>query len=182
PASNAEKRAMELEGLTTEEEGHPGGRGWERREGEGKVRPQLHLLLASWCERAQRASEQGLPAAPIARSVPIEVVRLTPGSPFYEAQQINSEYLLQLSLKRLLWSFYLTAGLPTQGEPYGGWEEAERGGWPDPQTPTRTLRGHFVGHYLSGLSLAYSSSGDRRLLERAEALVRELERCQQAPP
>ncbi|GAU48791.1 hypothetical protein TSUD_141090 [Trifolium subterraneum] len=38
-----------------------------------------------------------------------------------------------LDVDRLLWSFRKTAGLPTPGIPYGGWEE-----------PIAELRGHFV--------------------------------------
>jgi len=39
-----------------------------------------------------------------------------------------------LDVDRLLWSFRKTAGLPTPGTPYGGWED-----------PKIELRGHFVG-------------------------------------
>ena len=60
-----------------------------------------------------------------------------------------------VQVARLLVSFYITAGLPPPHEgkdaaaaqPYGGWEDAA-GGYPDPSTPTRTLRGHFVRHHL----------------------------------
>lgn len=72
------------------------------------------------------------------------------------------------------------AGLPTPGEPYSAWEAAEGGGYPDPNTPTRTLRGHFVGHLLSGLALGYAASGNASLAARAKLLVRELRRCQLA--
>ena len=82
--------------------------------------------------------------------VALRTVRLVPGSEFFDAQQLNTDYLLSLSVARLLVSFYVTAGLapPHEGkdgaaQPYGGWEDAE-GGYPDPSTPTRTLRGHFV--------------------------------------
>ncbi|GAU32557.1 hypothetical protein TSUD_218150 [Trifolium subterraneum] len=50
--------------------------------------------------------------------------------------------MLMLDVDRLLWSFRKTAGLPTPGMPYGGWEE-----------PKAELRGHFVGHYLSASAL-----------------------------
>ena len=79
-----------------------------------------------------------------------------------------------------MWSFRHTAGLPPRGDPYGGWEAAESGGWPDRDTPTRTLRGHFVGHYLSSLALGFATSGDERLSARADAVVAELRACQRA--
>ncbi|KAL1510549.1 hypothetical protein AB1Y20_006852 [Prymnesium parvum] len=170
--SGAARRAEALEAAAAaEEEEEKAG---EKAAG-GGVPPQLHLRLAEWC-----TARRSLPAHPVARGVELRQVRLTPGSEFYAAQQLNTAYLLDLSVPRLLWSFYATAGLPADGEPYGGWEEAEKGGWPDPRTPTRTLRGHFVGHYLSALALAYSSGGDVRLAARAALVVRELERCQQA--
>lgn len=61
-------------------------------------------------------------------------VRLAPGSMYWQGQQTNLEYLLYLDPDRLTWSFRQQAGLPTVGEPYGGWE-----------APDGELRGHFVG-------------------------------------
>ena len=107
-------------------------------------------------------------------------VRLAAGTVFEAAQRQNGDYLLDLSAERLLWSFYEVAGLPPTGEPYGGWEDAAKGGWPDPNTPTRTLRGHFVGHVLSALALGFAAGGDERLATRAAHLVGELRRCQLA--
>lgn len=66
--------------------------------------------------------------------VPLEDVRLDPDSFHGRAQQTNLEYLLLLEADSLLWSFRKTAGLPTPGKPYGGWE-----------APGVELRGHFVG-------------------------------------
>lgn len=64
---------------------------------------------------------------------------------------INSKYLLDLlDPDRLLWAFRANAGLPTPGLPFvGSWED-----------PGCELRGHFVGHYLSALALAWSSTGE----------------------
>lgn len=62
-------------------------------------------------------------------------VRLGSDSLHWRAQQTNLEYLLMLDVDRLVWSFRRTAGLPTPGSPYGGWE-----------TPDCELRGHFVGN------------------------------------
>uniref|UniRef100_A0A2P2MCZ6 Uncharacterized protein LOC8274414 n=1 Tax=Rhizophora mucronata TaxID=61149 RepID=A0A2P2MCZ6_RHIMU len=66
----------------------------------------------------------------------LHAVRLDPSSVHWLAQQTNLEYLLMLDVDRLVWSFRKTAGLPTRGKPYGGWE-----------APDVELRGHFVGEF-----------------------------------
>ncbi|MBV9124155.1 MAG: glycoside hydrolase family 127 protein, partial [Planctomycetes bacterium] len=71
----------------------------------------------------------------------------------------------------LLHSFRVTAGLPSSALPYGGWE-----------APNCELRGHCLGHYLSACSLMYAATGDRRLKDRADTIVAELARCQEALP
>lgn len=68
------------------------------------------------------------------KEVPLENVRLDPNSKHGQAQQTNLEYLLMLDVDSLVWSFRKTAGLPTPGDAYGGWEG-----------PNVELRGHFVG-------------------------------------
>lgn len=60
-----------------------------------------------------------------------------------------SRYLLMLDPDSLLWSFRRTAGLPSPGKPYTGWE-----------SPESELRGHFVGHFLSATALAWASTGN----------------------
>ena len=106
-------------------------------------------------------------------------MRLSSGTEFAAAEQLNTRYLLSLPVDRLLWSFRKVAGLPTPGTPFGAWEAAE-GGYPDPATPTRTLRGHFVGHLLSGLALGFSSSSSDALAGRAAEIVAGLRACQLA--
>ena len=64
-------------------------------------------------------------------------VRLDPQSLYGIAQQTNLEYLMILDVDSLVWSFRKTAGLPTPGNPYGGWEG-----------PNVELRGHFVGQFF----------------------------------
>ena len=50
------------------------------------------------------------------------------------AQNTNLEYLMELDVDRMMWSFRKVANLDAPGEPYGGWER-----------PMSELRGHFVG-------------------------------------
>src|SRR5690242_13297913 len=75
-------------------------------------------------------------------------VRLLDG-PFRTSMEANRRFLHDLESDRLLHTFRLTAGLPTTAEPLGGWER-----------PDVELRGHFMGHYLSGCALMSAAAGD----------------------
>jgi len=94
-------------------------------------------------------------------------VRLLQGSPFKNAMDKDAAYLLGIEPSRLLHRFYLNAGLPTRGEVYGGWE-------------SEGLSGHTLGHYLSACAMMYASTGDTRFKIKADDIVDELEKCQQA--
>ncbi len=93
-------------------------------------------------------------------------VKLLEG-PFRDAMQRDRKYLHALESDRLLWYFRRTAGLPTPGEPLGGWEKTE-------------LRGHTMGHYLSACALMFAGSRDQQLKAKADAIVAELAKCQHA--
>ncbi len=94
-------------------------------------------------------------------------VRVTAG-PFRHAMEMNKRYLLSLDPDRLLHVFRSNAGLPSDVQPLGGWED-----------PKCELRGHFVGHYLSACSLMFASTGEKALCERVAYMVAELGRCQE---
>ncbi|KAF3452568.1 hypothetical protein FNV43_RR03001 [Rhamnella rubrinervis] len=102
------------------------------------------------------------------KEVPLHDVRLNPTSPFGRAQQTNLEYLLMLDVDSLLWSFRKTAGLPTPGTPYAGWE-----------SPDTELRGHFVGHYLSASAQMWASTHNDTLKDKMFAIVSSLSVCQE---
>ncbi|MCD9005884.1 glycoside hydrolase family 127 protein [Luteimonas sp. XNQY3] len=93
-------------------------------------------------------------------------VRLLP-SVFADAVAANRGYLMRLDPGRLLHNFHVQAGLPPQGEVYGGWE-------------SDTIAGHTLGHYLSALAQMHGGNGDAGCRARADALVAELARCQRA--
>ncbi len=93
-------------------------------------------------------------------------VRLLDG-PFKHAQELDRQYLLSLDTDRLLHTFRLNAGLPSSAQPLGGWEE-----------PKSEVRGHFVGHYLSGCALMYAGTGDDRLKQKGNAVVAGMAECQ----
>ncbi len=95
-------------------------------------------------------------------------VRLLDG-PFRDAMLRDQQFLLALDPDRLLHTFRLNAGLPSTAQPLGGWE-----------APDVELRGHSTGHYLSALSLMYAYTGDERFKTRADLLVAELAKVQDA--
>ena len=95
-------------------------------------------------------------------------VQLLPG-PFHEAQERNRRYLYAADIDRLLHMFRVTAGLPSSAEPLGEWE-----------SPTIEVRGHTLGHYLTACALGYASTGDDELRNRADDIVKELVKCQEA--
>lgn len=93
-------------------------------------------------------------------------VRLLDGL-FKRAQDLNRKYLLELDPDRLLHTFRLNAGLPSNARPLGGWEE-----------PKGELRGHFTGHYLTACALMYASTGDEAVKAKGSAVVAGLAECQ----
>lgn len=99
---------------------------------------------------------------------PLSDVRLGEGV-CREAQEANRRYLHLLDPDRLLYTFRQNAGLPCPGQPLGGWE-----------APSCEVRGHFVGHFLSACALMVAGTGDEALKAKADALVAELARCQEA--
>ncbi|MGQ9503950.1 MAG: beta-L-arabinofuranosidase domain-containing protein [Thermogutta sp.] len=114
------------------------------------------------------------PAVQIEYQVPLSAytfdlrdVRVT-GGVFRHAMDLDKRYLLSLDPNRLLHVFRINAGLPSDAQPLGGWED-----------PKCELRGHFVGHYLSACSLMYASTGDVALRERVDVIVQELAKCQE---
>lgn len=108
------------------------------------------------------------PAPLRAREFARTEVRLD-GGPCLEAQKANRRVLDRLPTDRLVHNFRVNAGLPSSAEPLGGWER-----------PDCELRGHFTGHFLSACALMHASTGDAAMKQKADAIVAELARCQQA--
>ncbi|MGN6180661.1 MAG: beta-L-arabinofuranosidase domain-containing protein [Mucilaginibacter sp.] len=88
-------------------------------------------------------------------------------SPFKEAMQKDSAYLLTIEPDRLLSGFRSHSGLKPKGELYGGWESSG-------------LAGHTLGHYLSAISMEYASGGSTEFLKRVNYIVSQLSECQLA--
>ena len=97
------------------------------------------------------------------------------------------------SVDKVLAVFRRNAGLPTNGAtPPGGWEEygpnpdAQRWGPREYVRGQNTagaggcLRGHYGGHFLSGVAMAYAATGEVALLNKVDAIVDGLEECRAA--
>lgn len=87
-------------------------------------------------------------------------------SPFYQAQQTDMEYILELDVDRLLVPFLRDAGVPSEAKPYGNWESSG-------------LDGHIGGHYLSALSLMFASTGNKEVKQRLDYMISRLAECQE---
>ncbi len=83
----------------------------------------------------------------------------------------NREYLMKLTNDNLLINYKLEAGrYPGRklgSDAHGGWE-----------APECQLRGHFLGHWLSGAAIHYNMSGDMELKAKADVIIDELAECQ----
>jgi DUF1680 family protein len=124
------------------------------------------LALSVFCFSSLFATDVPEKAPLKVRPFSLTDVKLLEG-PFKHAEELNEKYLLSLDPDRLLHTFRLTAGIPTLAKPYGGWE-----------APKGELRGHSIGHYLSGCALAYQSSGNPQVREQAAAVVAGMAACQ----
>jgi DUF1680 family protein len=93
-------------------------------------------------------------------------VRLLP-SFWKDMMELDRSYLYSLPNDRLAYNFRVTASIPTDADPLGGWE-----------APDCELRGHYVGHYLSSCALLHASTGDEPIKAKADDLVAILAECQ----
>jgi len=104
------------------------------------------------------------------------------GGIFEHRRRLNRAYLLSLTDDALLQNFFIEAGISDQNwhlQPSRD-SAASRGlerhwGW---ETPGALLRGHFLGHWLSGAAREVAVTGDRVLRARIDSVLDGLERCQ----
>ncbi len=111
---------------------------------------------------------------------------LLPGL-FLDRFNLNRRYVMSLDSGALLQNHLLEAGLwqarigeTKRNRNYDpgqlGREEALHWGW---ESPSCQLRGHFLGHWLSAAA-RLAAGGDGEARAKAEAIVAELARCQEA--
>lgn len=81
------------------------------------------------------------------------------------AFRLEVQYLKKLDADKLLRGFCDIGGVESDVEKYAGWE-------------TSAIQGHTMGHYLTALSQAYATSGDKQLKETADYIVSVLAQCQ----
>jgi hypothetical protein len=71
---------------------------------------------------------------------------------------------------RMLANFRANAGLDTLGaQPPGGWDTADG-----------NLRGHYSGHFMSALALAYAGTADNAYKDKLDYMITALGQCQDA--
>jgi DUF1680 family protein len=121
------------------------------------------MAAARWHEKDRVAAVPALQVQPFR----LQEVRLLPG-PFRRAMELDRQYLRSLDVDRLLHSFRLAAGLPSQAKPYGGW-----------MAPQHNSRGEFVGLYLSACAEMVASTGDEQLKQHGDRVVAGLAECQE---
>ncbi|WP_460693319.1 glycoside hydrolase family 127 protein [Mucilaginibacter puniceus] len=84
-------------------------------------------------------------------------------------EDLNIKYIKSLDADRMLHNFKVTAGITSTAKPLEGWE-----------APSIGIRGHFVGHYLSAVSVLVEKYKDPELAQRLNYMISELHKCQQA--
>ncbi|NID13455.1 glycoside hydrolase family 127 protein [Fibrivirga algicola] len=102
-----------------------------------------------------------------AQSFDLQDVRITHGL-FHDNIEREGKWLLSLPVDRLMHSFRVNAGMNTpkpgsptkMPKPLGGWEGLDM-----------ELRGHSIGHMLSGLALQYASTGRDAFRKKGDSLV-----------
>lgn len=98
-------------------------------------------------------------------------VRLLPGSPFYERQELHRRgYVASFQPDKLLFHYRALAKLPQPKGVAGGYD-----GW-----DSGFIRGHMAGHYLSAAARMAAATGDASFRQKADYLVAELAKCQNA--
>ena len=98
-------------------------------------------------------------------------VRLLPGSPFYERQELHrSGYVASFEPEKLLFHYRALAKLPQSDDVTGGYH-----GW-----DSGFIRGHMAGHYLSAGSRMAAATGDETFRKNVNYMVTELAKCQDA--
>jgi DUF1680 family protein len=110
-------------------------------------------------------------AVPAREMVDATQVRLLPGSPFYERQELHRRgYLASLEPDKLLFEYRKLAKLPQADGVTGGYD-----GW-----DCGFIKGHMAGHYLSAACRMAAATGDVSFRKKADYLVAELAKCQDA--
>ncbi|WP_261800411.1 glycoside hydrolase family 127 protein [Paenibacillus sp. PAMC21692] len=100
--------------------------------------------------------------------------------------RLNKDYVMSLTNANLLRGFYMEAGLWSYSG-NGGTTTASTTSMEGPEqwhwgweAVTCELRGHFMGHWLSAAARIYAQTNDFMVKAKADTIVSELARCQEA--
>jgi len=136
---------------------------------EGKLTGTSYKVIGE-IQVVKEQTEEIAERKPLLENCTEAVVRLMPGSPFYEAQEKMKVFLLSVDDDQMLYNFRYASGLDTKGAPVmEGWD-----------APESQLRGHTTGHYMSALALCYRATGDEKIKEKALYMIDSMEKCQEA--
>jgi Uncharacterized protein conserved in bacteria len=95
-------------------------------------------------------------------------------SPFKQNMERSTQWMLSIPVKSLLHTFRTNAGVFNGNE--GGYFVTKKlGGW---ESLDCDLRGHTTGHILSGLAMAYGSTGNEVYKIKADSMVKGLAEVQ----
>jgi uncharacterized protein len=104
-------------------------------------------------------------------AVDAQHVRLLPGGPFFDRQELHrTGYLASWDPDKLLSHYRALAKLPQKEGVKGGYD-----GW-----DSGFIRGHMLGHYLSAASRMAVATGDNAYRDKVNYIVVELGKCQEA--
>ncbi|PUB25917.1 hypothetical protein C8K30_1064 [Promicromonospora sp. AC04] len=126
----------------------------------------------------------------VAEPFPLSAVELHDGI-FTRARDQLLHLARVYPVDRVLAVFRANAGLDTRGAlPPGGWEDfghPDEDAWGPDDYPGREaaptanlLRGHYAGHFLSMLAMAYAGTGDAALRAKVDDMVEGLREVQEA--
>jgi len=122
------------------------------------------------------AAQAALPAAPVpsgwvVKPFPNNQVSLDAGSGglFTANRDRNLQFLANYPTDNILHLFRQNAGLPAPGSEIGNWDVA-----------AGNLRGHYSGHFMSALALAYAGGNGDVYKTRLDTIVQGMADCQAA--
>lgn len=144
--------------------------GLNRREFVSKMTAAAGLLATGMDLSLHAAPTRPAKAGKVVQAIDATQVRLLPGSPFHDRQELHRRgYLTSFDPDRLLFHYRALAKLPQpeNANPYGGWDSS-------------FVRGHLTGHYLSAASRMAAATGDALFRDRVTYMVAGLAKCQDA--
>ena len=105
--------------------------------------------------------------------LPLRDVSITLGE-FRDVQELNHNYILSLSVKKLVAGFKTGAGLKSKIKPYPIHEPTIK------SISYGSLNGEMVGSYLTASARMYETTLDNLMLDSVNVVLEELKRCQEA--